>query len=600
MARTVGSERSSSVQDVLRTPGRPLDEPLRQEMEARLGADFSQVRVHDDAAARRSAAEVGASAYTSDNHVVIGHGGADKHTWAHELTHVVQQSAGPVAGTETGDGLRVSDPADRFEREAERVATQVMSGAPPAPLTAPTGDHSHDNVNAVQRTNGEGQAAGADPDQSAASGLQGFLADWMDTSAVTVSRRSNALKAIDQSVRAWLGSGYTVQGNLDANRTELNAVLTAINGWRSTKTSGSKRDEAVTELEAKVRAALSEIDDRQRQRAEQGELKGKYSVVDPRLVGYAQRPSQGVDVDPVNNLMHQALTDHDDQGRLTERALATLDQLARTRLEDQLTITRKGQVTAQGVTADQTRQFMEQSPNAVTGKTRFPELESYLASGSGTDIGNPADQETVTREVGGTRVTVHWDRTDALREKRVTMFEDAVRKVQEAGYPLPNLTVHLPKYGRQLNVTAEGVMETSARKSQRAEFIPTDNVVASPEGVGNPLTKSGDPDYFLSTQVDPDGTGTMVHELGHFLHYQLSRGRYHDLNFTQFAPGKGATARSVSGYATESPREFVAEVFLGRVYGRTFSDAAMEMYEALGGPQPTAPATSGSGSSDRP
>jgi len=403
-------------------------------------------------------------------------------------------------------------------------------------------------------------------------------------------------------VRAWLGSGYTVQGNLDANRNELNAVLTAINGWRSTKTSGSRRDEAVTELETKVRAALSEIDDRQRQRVEQAELKGKYSVVDPRLVGYAQRPSQGIDIDPVNNRMHQALTDHDDQGQLTERALAVLDDLARTRLEDQLTFARQGQVTAQGVTKDQTRQHMEGSQNPVTGKTQFPELESYLASEgaeSGTDTGNPADRETVTRKVGDTRVTVHWDRTDALREKRVTMFEDAVRKVREAGYPLPNLTVHLPKYGRQLTVTAEGVMETGARKTQRAEFIPTDNVVASPEGVGNPLTKSADPNYFLSTQVDPDGTGTMVHELGHFLHYQLSRGRYHDLNFTQFAPGKGATARSVSGYATESPREFVAEVFLGRVYGRTFSDAAMEMYEALGGPQPTTPTTGGSGSSDR-
>lgn len=141
----------SSVHDVLSSPGRPMDGPLRQEMEARLGADFSGVRVHDDSAARRSAAEIGARAYTSDNHVVIGTGGADKHTWAHELTHVVQQSSGPVAGTETGDGLKVSDPADRFEREAERVATQAMSAPPHAPPTGQSEpqDHTHDHVNAM-------------------------------------------------------------------------------------------------------------------------------------------------------------------------------------------------------------------------------------------------------------------------------------------------------------------------------------------------------------------------------------------------------------------------------------------------------------------
>ncbi|MFD0392119.1 DUF4157 domain-containing protein [Streptomyces nogalater] len=97
-------------------------------MEARLGADFSDVRIHSDAAARTSAAEVGARAYTSGSHVVIGEGGADRHTLAHELVHVIQQRQGPVAGTDNGAGLRVSDPADRFEREAEATARHALAG----------------------------------------------------------------------------------------------------------------------------------------------------------------------------------------------------------------------------------------------------------------------------------------------------------------------------------------------------------------------------------------------------------------------------------------------------------------------------------------
>ncbi|TQE39015.1 DUF4157 domain-containing protein [Streptomyces ipomoeae] len=118
----------SAVHQVLRSPGRPLDEPLRTEMEGRFGgADFSDVRVHTDTVAQRSATEIGARAYTSGSHVVLGPGGTDKHTLAHELTHVLQQRRGSVPGTDNGSGLRVSSPDDHAEREAEANAHRVMS-----------------------------------------------------------------------------------------------------------------------------------------------------------------------------------------------------------------------------------------------------------------------------------------------------------------------------------------------------------------------------------------------------------------------------------------------------------------------------------------
>ena len=122
----------------LRGSGEPLPAPVRQEMGARFGTDFSEVRVHADAAARASAAGLDARAYTSGSHIVIGDGGADKRILAHELSHVIQQRQGPVAGTDHGHGFTVSDPADRDEQAAEADAQRVLSGPAPArPLLTP-------------------------------------------------------------------------------------------------------------------------------------------------------------------------------------------------------------------------------------------------------------------------------------------------------------------------------------------------------------------------------------------------------------------------------------------------------------------------------
>lgn len=120
--------------------GSPLDGAVRGEMESRLGADFSDVRVHTDSKASASAQSVQAKAYTVGSDVVFGSGqyspGSDdgKQTLAHELTHVVQQREGPVAGSEVGGGIRVSSPGDEFERAADATARDAVAG--PAPVAA--------------------------------------------------------------------------------------------------------------------------------------------------------------------------------------------------------------------------------------------------------------------------------------------------------------------------------------------------------------------------------------------------------------------------------------------------------------------------------
>jgi len=137
---TRGEAGRSSVHDVISSGGgRPLDTDTRTDMEQRMGADFSDVRVHTDSAAHESAKSVGAHAYTVGSDVVFQRDAYDpsssqgRTTLAHELTHVIQQRNGPVDGTEAPGGIRVSDPSDRFEREAVANADRVL--ADPAPAT---------------------------------------------------------------------------------------------------------------------------------------------------------------------------------------------------------------------------------------------------------------------------------------------------------------------------------------------------------------------------------------------------------------------------------------------------------------------------------
>ena len=103
------TEAPAEVHGVVRSPGQPLDPATRSSMEQRFGHDFSQVRVHHDGAAGRSARMVNASAYTVGNHIVFGNGQLQpqasdgRRLLAHELTHVVQQGA---AAASTGAKLQ--------------------------------------------------------------------------------------------------------------------------------------------------------------------------------------------------------------------------------------------------------------------------------------------------------------------------------------------------------------------------------------------------------------------------------------------------------------------------------------------------------------
>ena len=145
--------------------GDPLDPVTRVQMESAIGADFSDVRVHTGTDAHESAKSLGAHAYTAGNDVVFSNGSYDPHgaggqqTLAHELTHVVQQRSGPVDGTMTDSGVKVSDPSDSFEQAAVANAERVTAGISAGPSGTDAG---------VQR---EAVAVQRDADEEAVQGL---------------------------------------------------------------------------------------------------------------------------------------------------------------------------------------------------------------------------------------------------------------------------------------------------------------------------------------------------------------------------------------------------------------------------------------------
>ncbi|MFI0409271.1 DUF4157 domain-containing protein [Actinomadura sp. 3N508] len=121
------------VEKVLRSPGRPLDEPVRTEIEARTGASLGHVRVHTDASAHEAAESLHAEAFTSGSDIAFRRGNYDPrspsgmHLIMHEALHAIDNQSGPATGFDNGQGLLLTDPAGKTETDVDAESKALLS-----------------------------------------------------------------------------------------------------------------------------------------------------------------------------------------------------------------------------------------------------------------------------------------------------------------------------------------------------------------------------------------------------------------------------------------------------------------------------------------
>jgi Domain of unknown function (DUF4157) len=220
---------NTTVTNIPSTGGSSLDPNVAGEMGQRFGFDFSETRVHHDEGADDACQAINAEAFTQGNHVFFRAGRYDpgssegKRLLAHELTHVVQNSA-----TDTGDDLKsnaagtawtISSPTDPAEVEAAALSSEVAAGRDVSVRSAPRA-HIHRVPNYIVAATFLGQ--------NVQGGVNPVMRTRLQAADTAIQAIFNALPPAQQI--------HFSTGQPTTNYAEW-AGITSVQGWRSSTTS---------------------------------------------------------------------------------------------------------------------------------------------------------------------------------------------------------------------------------------------------------------------------------------------------------------------------------------------------------------------------
>jgi len=205
-------------------------------MEARFRHSFAAVRIHADEHAAVAAGSVDARAFTVGSHIVFAPGEYRPGTaegrvlLAHELTHVVQQSSAP----DTSAPLRIGQPEDVWEGQAQRMAVSMTSGQPGRSGEAGSDAVSSASPMTVAAIRGPAyiQRLGANPGctKAQADAIHQAIYDargWLNK-AIRALRSSPLAAPAQQALRRNFGPQYGVPADADLIRGRLETVLKAL------------------------------------------------------------------------------------------------------------------------------------------------------------------------------------------------------------------------------------------------------------------------------------------------------------------------------------------------------------------------------------
>ncbi len=176
--------------------------------------------------------------------------------------------------------------------------------------------------------------------------------------------------------------------------------------------------------------------------------------------------------------------------------------------------------------------------------------------------------------IGGVPCKIYRDAADPAFDAKRTGLEVGLKRVLARGFTFPNginfyctnmagvlsIAFHrAPGGGRQSTVLLGGACTDASNPGQW-------------DGIAHKVAPLGGANYCAAV---------VTHELGHNLHELAADTVFWDAVTNQVPE---PLSNQVSNYAGKNKLEFVAEVFTGMMYGRTYAQNVMTRYGALGGP----------------
>lgn len=212
------------------------------------------------------------------------------------------------------------------------------------------------------------------------------------------------------------------------------------------------------------------------------------------------------------------------------------------------------------------------------------------------------------KTVNGCTFVIQVAGDDPNSESKSKGIVDAVTTVTKAGKTVPNFTAYLSNDDGVLTVAfignAAGAAEVKmflgpstgkyvCKIKDSGKTIPGGLAVYGKDmnrqrGMAD-IAYDGTSRFFGNPKTKAHIETTVIHELAHILHEAASTSDFWDMKVNDSATvakesGWMAAATNVSQYATKNALEFVAEVFTGRLIGKTYSDDVNDAYSNLGGP----------------